>query len=357
MNSTSITGSRKRQQPICFRTLVMPCSLANAEDEPDDNNHTANATNNATNTNTNNANNEYCPHFLAGLQLIAHVIEPLRKALVHFYVSHRSKEVEKPEWVALLAFGRLFRDLITAGNASSGGSLASGVSAGSDTNTATTNTTSNNTTSNSNSNNNSNTTNSNHQQALAPVKTDRFFPVLYTCLRKFDDPQLSTKPRDVTEAVRILLQCLQRCCQTLPVTNRSWVELLDKACMGILTKQSLVGRRTPKPNTPNTNKNTNKKDVVLQRTKTERCMLWCPHELPIGDIQRIPKPVPAVATKKRDTNNTNNNNNPGIHCCESRLPTLLAATSASSTFLQEIDEDLAHKTSKDLHHSIHSIIQ
>ena len=78
------------------------------------------------NSEPDNIKSEYSPHFLSALQLIAHVIVPLRKALVHFYMSYRTnKDIEnKLEWQTLLAFGRLFKELISSPSASSSSSAS-----------------------------------------------------------------------------------------------------------------------------------------------------------------------------------------------------------------------------------------
>ncbi|VEU41115.1 unnamed protein product [Pseudo-nitzschia multistriata] len=259
-------GSRKRQQPICFRSLALP--LANTEEEKPSKDGNGNG-------GPSSSSDEPSPHFLAALQLVAHVIEPLRKALVHYYVSHRGKDASasagtKLEHRTLLAFGRLFRDLISPANAasSSAGSLASngGLSVS------------------------SHSVSNNHPSGSGdpcsddtPVPTDRFFPVLNACLEKMGLPR---DPGDATEAVRVVLACLRACCGELPLNGRLWVALLDKAATGLVVDQSLVGRRRARGDA----------DagagagagVLLQRTHKERCMLWCPHVLPIGDLSRIP---------------------------------------------------------------------
>jgi len=255
------SNNRKRQQQICFRSLALPPSSADSDGDND--NDDSNNGNRKGNTSP-----EYCPHFLAALQLIAHTLVPVRKALVHFYVSYRNKDVDKLEWLTLLSFGRLFRGLITASQ-SSGSSVISGESSSVNTGSLA---------DNSYSNNNTN----------EPVSSERFFPVLYTCLLKHD---LQKWPTDATEAVRVLLDCLKVCSRTLPVTNQLWSALLDKACLGLIVKQSLVGRRIQETETDK---------EVKQRSYTEQCILWCPHEISIHDIARIPPPPPPVSKPKKD---------------------------------------------------------
>jgi len=243
------SGSKKRQQQIYFRSLALPQSTSDIDGDADSKDKTG----------------DYCAHFGAALQIIAHVMVPLRKALVHFYVSYRSKDVQKLEWLTMLAFGRLFRDLITASN-SSGSSVLSG---GSSANTG------------------SITNSEVDPSSLKPVSSERFFPVLATCLLKHDLPKW---PKDATEAIRVLLDCLKCCARTLPVTNQLWSALLDKACLGLIASQSLVGRRKIE--------SADQKEVV-QRSHTEQVILWCPHVLPIGDIARIP-PSPALPASGDD---------------------------------------------------------
>lgn len=245
------SGSRKRQQQICFRSLALPPTESDGEE-------------------TKKKDPDYCPHFLAALQLVAHVMIPLRKALIHFYISYRNKDVQKLEWLTLLAFGSLFRDLITTSN-SSGNSVLSGGSS---------------------SNNPGSLAGSESAlmdlSSLQPVSSECFFPVLYTCLLKHD---LQKWPRDATEAIRVLLDCLKCCSQTLPVTNHLWSALLDKACLGLIASQSLVGRRKIE--------SADQKEVV-QRSYTEQVILWCPHVLSINDVLRISNPLSPPTTKESD---------------------------------------------------------
>lgn len=199
----------------------------------------------------------YSPHFLSSLQLLAHIIVPLRKALVHFYMSYRNKPVDKLEWRTLLAFGRLFRELTSSPSVSGTGSVASGarsmlsgISSTSD--------------------------EEEQQEEHRPVQTETFFPILYQCLLH---NKYSTQPKDATEALQIILQTIQSCVRTIPVTNELWTALLDKACLGLMVQQNLVGRR---------NKPFQKEDnYIIQRTNKEKCLLWCPHTLLISDRQRI----------------------------------------------------------------------
>jgi len=230
---------KKRQQQIYFRSLALPPA--------------SQLLNNIGENENQKSVTEYCPHFLAALQLIAHVMVPLRKALVHFYVSYRNKDVQKLEWLTLLAFGRLFRDLITTHN-----SGASSVMSG-----------------------NSSVDNTAGAEANLPaVSTERFFPALYSCLVKHE---LEKQPKDATEALHVLLDCLNACTKTVPVTNQLWSALLDKACLGLIVSQSLVGRQK---------QTKDDQKEVLQRSMKEQVIMWCPHVLNIGDISRIKLPPP-----------------------------------------------------------------
>lgn len=248
------SGSRKRQQQIYFRSLALPPSNSDSDGEDGK-----------------EKKGDYCPHFLAALQLLAHVMVPLRKALVHFYISYRNKDVQKLEWLTLLAFGRLFRDLITNAN-SSGNSVISGGSSSANPGSIT-------------------GSEAVDSSSLQPVSSERFFPMLYTCLLKHD---LEKWPKDVTEAIRVLLDCLKCCSRTLPVTNQLWSALLDKACLGLIASQGLVGRRKIE---------SKDQKEVIQRSYTEQVILWCPHVLSMEDISRIPAPTPSPAkTNKLDEN-------------------------------------------------------
>jgi len=296
-------GIRKRQQQIYIRSLTLPPSAADIIDGVDS------TSPNNTNSNSNGerkSNSDYCPHFLAALQLTAHVLIPLRKALIHFYVSYRSKDVQKLEWLTLLAFGRLFRDLITASNGSSSNSVMSGG-----------------TSSSANTGSVSAINNDVDPSLLQPVSSERFFPVLYTCLLKHD---LERWPKDATEAIGVLLDCLKCCSRTLPVTNQLWSALLDKACLGLIARQSLVGRRKQE---------TKDQKEVLQRSYTEQVILWCPHALPIGDTERIPTstpipisippPTPKNGSKEKDNNGDSNDDDDSNDDSndEKNVPTLL----------------------------------
>ena len=236
------SGSRKRQQQIYFRSLALPPSSTDSDED---------------------GKKDYCPHFLAALHLIAHVMLPLRKALVHFYISYRNKDVQKLEWLTLLAFGRLFRDLITNSN-SSGNSIVSGASSSANPGSLT-------------------GSEAVEPSSLQSVSTERFFPVLYTCLMKHD---LERWPRDVTEAIRVLLDCFKCCSRTLPVTNQLWSALLDKACLGLIASQSLVGRRKIE---------SKDQKEVIQRSMTEQVILWCPHVLSMQDVSRISTPISPIS--------------------------------------------------------------
>ncbi len=240
-------GNRKRQQQIYFRSLALPPSSTDSDED---------------------GKKDYCPHFLAALQLTAHVMLPLRKALVHFYISYRNKDVQKLEWLTLLAFGRLFRDLITNSN-SSGNSIVSGASSSANPGSLT-------------------GSEAVDTSSLQSVSTERFFPVLYTCLMKHD---LEKWPKDVTEAIRVLLDCLKCCSRTLPVTNQLWSALLDKACLGLIASQSLVGRRKIE---------SKDQKEVIQRSMTEQVILWCPHVLSMQDVSRIPTPISSPVKKNDD---------------------------------------------------------
>ena len=150
----------------------------------------------------------YSPHFLSSLQLLAHIIVPLRKALVHFYMSYRNKPVDKLEWRTLLAFGRLFRELTSSPSVSGTGSVASGARSMLSGISST-----------------SDEEEQEQQEQHRPVQTETFFPILYQCLLYY---KYSTQPKDATEALQIILQTIQSCGRTIPVTNELWTALLGK---------------------------------------------------------------------------------------------------------------------------------
>jgi len=158
---------------------------------------------------------DYSPHFLAALQLLTHTVAPLRKVIVHFSLTSAKYQDElKLEWKFLQALGQLLKELASEG-----------------------------------------------EETDAPVDPTNFYENLAPCLERW---KKNKHPRDATEAFQILLEGIQESCQDLPVTNHLWSSLLDKAGLGIVAKQSIVGKSLLKSN------------EILQRTSKESCMEWCP---------------------------------------------------------------------------------
>lgn len=119
-------------------------------------------------------------HFLSALQLIAHVVTPIRKGLIHFYLQNRNDaDIGKEEWLLLRALGQVFQALIAAPPS----------------------------------------------EDDEPVNPEAFYKALEPCLSKFKKPE----PKDATQAVDILLDVIQKCTRTLPVTGELWSSLLDSA--------------------------------------------------------------------------------------------------------------------------------
>ena len=185
---------------------------------------------------------DHCPHFLAALQVIAHVLAPLRKALIHFYLLSKKKTLEKEEWQTLQALGQLCQALIASPN--NVGSI------------------------------NERSENSEEDEEQVPVDPTFFYNILEPCLKKL---KKTTQPKDSTQALQILLETTQQCCRTIPVTSHLWSALLDQAGAGLIAKQIIVGKCTLEDD-----------GEILQRTKKESIMLWCPWVLPStesGDLK------------------------------------------------------------------------
>jgi hypothetical protein len=79
------------------------------------------------------------------------------------------------------------------------------------------------------------------EEQHVPVDPTHFYKVLEPCLIKL---KKTTQPKDATQALQILLETIQQCCRTLPMTSHLWSALLDSAGLGLITKQSIVGKCT-----------------------------------------------------------------------------------------------------------------
>ena len=130
-------------------------------------------------------------HFLAALQLAAHVVQPLRKGMIHFYLQNRNDTtIEKMEWLFLRELGKLFQSLISAP------SFVEEKKGGDE------------------------------DGENVPVNPEAFFMFFDMLLDQF---KLTKKPKDASNALQILLETIQKCCRTLPVTGELWSSLLDSS--------------------------------------------------------------------------------------------------------------------------------
>jgi hypothetical protein len=229
-------GSYKRR--IHFRSLSLPHLPPSTADDED----------------ATIASSPHSPHFLAALQVMAHVLAPLRKALVHFYMTCRKRDLATlpVEWQTLMALGRLFQETVAPPSGMGDASISLATTASSSSSTS------------SKDNNNNNDTD---EPQNVPVSTQHLYPILEECLIKHHK---TTQPVDATQALQLLLELVQICTRNIPVTNQLWGALLDECGLGLIAKQSLVGRKVDSGG-----KN------LLQRTKRDMCMLWCPLELPL----------------------------------------------------------------------------
>jgi hypothetical protein len=227
---------------IHFRSLSMPHLPPSANDEDAD---------------VTTASSPHSPHFLAALQVMAHVLAPLRKALVHFYMTCRKRDLATlpVEWQTLMALGRLFQETVAPPSGMGDASTSVATTASSSSSTS------------SKDNNNDHNNDTDEPQNI-PVSTQHLYPILEECLIKHHK---TTQPVDATQALQLLLELVQICTRHLPVTNQLWGALLDQCGLGLIAKQSLVGRKADA-----------RGEILLQRTKRDMCILWCPLELPLA---------------------------------------------------------------------------
>lgn len=178
------------------------------------------------------------PHFLAAIQVVAHVVAPLRKALIHFYfLTNKEQGAErKLEWRFLRALGKLVKELTAVPV---------------DT-----------TQRESNLDNDDNS-----EVSGVSVDPTDFYSILIPTL---DHLKQSNDPKDATVALQILLESTQRCARTLPLTSHLWVALLDQAGLGLMGKASIVGQCPLIED-----------GEILQRTQKETILEWCPLRLPM----------------------------------------------------------------------------
>jgi hypothetical protein len=165
-------------------------------------------------------------HFLAALQVIAHALTPLRKALIHFHLTCRNKTLEVPEWMFLQGMGKFFQSLIAKDDT-----------------------------------------------AVDPTDLYQLLEARLLLKNKNDtqnnnDPTKRIMPRNATHAVQLLLETIHECSRTLPVTSNLWSALLDMEGMGLIARQSIVGKQPSQD-----------QKEILQRTKRDSCIMWCPLNL------------------------------------------------------------------------------
>jgi hypothetical protein len=184
------------------------------------------------------------PHFLAALQVIAHVLTPLRKALLHFHFLCQGKSLEKIEWQTLQAFGQVLQALISEAPSTKTSVDDRSVDDDDD-------------------------DDDDEESNSIPVDPTPLFKILNPCLKKFNK---SATPKDATQALQILLETMQICCRTIPVTSHLWSALLDSVGLGLLAKQSIVGKCALEDD-----------GEILQRSKKEAVILWCPLVLPLHE--------------------------------------------------------------------------
>ena len=181
------------------------------------------------------------PHFLAAIQVVAHVVAPLRKALVNFYfLTNKEIGVErKLEWRFLRALGKLVKELTSAPASTSDITQSDNCVDNDD----------------------------NSDMTRVSVDPTDFYSILMPTL---DHLKQSKKPKDATVALQIVLESIQRCARTLPLTSHLWVALLDQAGLGLKGKASIVGQCPLIDD-----------GEILQRTQKETILEWCPLRLPL----------------------------------------------------------------------------
>jgi hypothetical protein len=179
------------------------------------------------------------PHFLAAIQVVAHVVAPLRKALINFYfLTNKELGAErKLEWRFLRALGKLVKELTSAPAATAENTQREPFL---------------------------DNDNASDMPGMSVDPTD-FYSILMPTL---DHLKQSNNPKDATVALQIMLESIQRCARTLPLTSHLWVALLDQAGLGLMGKASIVGQCPLIED-----------GEILQRTQKETILEWCPLRL------------------------------------------------------------------------------
>ncbi|CAJ1942100.1 unnamed protein product [Cylindrotheca closterium] len=170
--------------------------------------------------------------FLSALQLIAHIVTPIRKGMIHFFLQNRNTSMDQIEWIFLRELGWLFQAMIAA-------PPDSGKKEAND--------------------------DEDEEDNSPPVDPTAFFDALKPCLTKY---KKKTTPKDASQAVQILLETIQACTSTLPVTGELWNSMLDEASLRFVARQTIVGKTELEDG------------EVLQRTKKESLILACPYVIP-----------------------------------------------------------------------------
>lgn len=202
----------------------------------------------------------HSPHFLSALQVIAHVIGPLRKALIHFYLTAKQHtNLEKIEWRTLQALGKLMKELTSADFETS--QMGSENNSHRDHNDDKDD--------DDNDGDNDDDDDDDDDEPASAVDPLELYMILDPCLRHL---KKSTEPKDSTQALQILLETIQICARALPLTSHLWVAMLDISGLGLMAKASIVGKCPLIED-----------HQILQRTQKETILEWCPLVLPKRD--------------------------------------------------------------------------
>ena len=227
----------KYQQKIGFRSIK---SFDDDDDDDDDDDKN---------------NKQFCNHWSSALQVICHVLIPLRKALIHYYLNHKNKKNppipdDKVEWKLLFELGCFFQTMITV-------------------TTPTTSTTM--TTKENGKNDDNDEDDDEDEENEPPVDPTSLYLAIQAVMNKQRKYKTKSQshPKDATEAVQLLLELIQSCTRSLPVTSQLWSALLDESGLGAIAKQTIVGKK----------KDNSGGNFLLQRTMKETRILLCPFPL------------------------------------------------------------------------------
>ena len=210
--------------------------------------------------NENNNKKEFCNHWGSALQVVCHILVPLRKALVHFYLNHKKKNPipdDKVEWKLLFELGLLFQTMIAINPKPK----------------------------------KTNDNDDEEEEENEPVDPTTVYLAIQAIMDKKNKNKKessSPSPKDATEAIQMLLEMIQSCTRTLPVTSQLWSALLDESGLGAIAKQTIIGK---------------KKDdgSMLQRTIRETRILLCPFPL-VGQYDTLDKGITNTMKQSLTTN-------------------------------------------------------